>query len=141
MTHLLAIPLLALAACACGQAHAQDTPEHPALTQTPGDAVRGLALIRDPSSASCLICHSIAALPDRDQGELGPPLDGVAAIYDADELRQRVMDARRVSPDTIMPPYFSTEGLYSVGSQWSGRTIYSAQEVEDVVAFLVTLDE
>lgn len=141
MKHSLSILLLALAVCVSGQALAQATPSHPALTVTPGDADRGRALIRDPSRASCLICHSIAALPDRDQGELGPPLDGVAAIYDADELRLRVMDARRLSPDTIMPPYFSTEGLYRVGREWSGTTIYSAQEVEDVVAFLVTLVE
>ena len=109
------------------------------LTGQPGDPARGLALIRDASRASCLICHSIATLPDRDQGQLGPALDRVGAAYDAGRIRQRIVDARTVSPGTIMPPYFSTEGLYRVGAKWAGTTIYSAQDVEDVVAFLMTL--
>lgn len=111
------------------------------LTDSPGDPDRGLATMRDPAKASCLICHSITALPDRDQGRLGPPLDGVGTAYTADQLRQRIVDARQSSPKTIMPPYFSTEGLYRVGAKWSGTTIYQAQEVEDVVAFLLTLTD
>lgn len=122
-------------------ATAQNEASLPALVAEPGDPERGLALIRDPSRASCLICHAISSLPDRDQGQLGPPLDGVGRVYDAGELRQRIVDARTMSPDTIMPPYHSTEGLYRVGEKWRGTTIYSAQDVEDVVAFLMSLKD
>lgn len=111
------------------------------LTDSPGDPVRGLATLRDPAKASCLICHSITTLPDRDQGRLGPPLDGVGTAYSADQLRQRIVDARQFSQETIMPPYYATVGLYRVGAKWSGTTIYQAQDVEDVVAFLLTLTE
>ncbi len=125
--------------CALSLATAAGAETPPPLTGQPGDPERGLAIVRDQGRASCLICHSIASLPDADQGQLGPPLDGVAAAYDAGELRQRIMDARVASPDTIMPPYYSTEGLHRVGARWAGTTIYSAQDVEDVVAFLGTL--
>ncbi len=112
---------------------------HPPLTDQAGDPDRGREILRDTSRASCLICHSISALPDRDQGELGPPLDGVGSVYTAGELRLRIMDARRILPDTIMPPYYATNDLYRVGARWVGQTIYSAQDVEDVVAFVMTL--
>lgn len=133
------LPSLFCALSLAAAAGAQEAPSAPPLTDRPGDAKRGLALIRDPGLASCLICHSISALPDSDQGGLGPALDGVAARYAEGELRQRVMDARAISPETIMPPYYSTEGLFRVGTTWVGQTIYSAQDVEDVVAFLGTL--
>lgn len=119
---------------------AQDGLSEP-LTATPGDAERGVEIIRDTGKASCLICHAIATLPDRDQGALGPPLDGVGGRYTQAELRQRIVDARVVSPDTIMPPYFSNDGLFRIGARWAGSTIYTAQEVEDVVAFLLTLED
>lgn len=132
------LPSLVCAVSFAAAAAAAQDPAPP-LTDRPGDPERGLAIIRDPGRASCLICHSIAALPDVDQGQLGPPLDGVAAVYDAWQLRRRIMDARLLSPDTIMPPYYSTDGLFRVGGKWVGQTIYSAQDVEDVVAFLGTL--
>lgn len=109
------------------------------LTDVPGDPVRGLEVFRDGSRATCLICHSVSGLSDRDQGVLGPLLDGVADNYSPEELRQRIIDARVVSPETIMPPYFSTEGLFRVAEDWRSKTIYDAQDVEDVVAYLMTL--
>ena len=74
-------------------------------------------------------------------GNIGPPLDGIGAALSEEDLRQRVVDARMVSPDTIMPPYYSTSGLFRVGDKWKGKTIYSAQDVEDVVAYLMTLKD
>lgn len=137
------VPFLQLVLCIllAGSAGAESLLSETPLTDQPGDATRGLAIIRDPSRASCLICHSIASLPDKDQGGLGPPLDGVAEIYDAGQLRQRIIDARRGNPITIMPPYFTTDGLFRVGERWEGQTIYTAQDVEDVVAFLLTLKD
>ena len=60
---------------------------------------------------------------------------------DKSEIRQRIVDARTLNPDTIMPPYFSVEGLKNVAEKYRGKTIYSAQEVEDVVAYIQTLTE
>lgn len=134
------LPFVLCASLACS-AGAQSLLSQPPLTDRPGDATRGLAIIRDPARASCLICHRIASLPDMDQGELGPPLDGVAEIYDAGQLRQRIMDARIGNPSTIMPPYYATEGLFRIGEKWADQTIYSAEDVEDVVAFLLTLKD
>lgn len=141
MHNFLAILQLVLAMAVAGIASAEGFPSHPPLTDRPGDAAQGLALIRDTSLPSCLICHSISSLPDRDQGSLGPPLDGVAQFYDAGELRQRIIDPRVIVPDTIMPPYYSLEGLFRVGEPWAGQTIYSAEDVEDIVAYLLTLKD
>lgn len=111
------------------------------LTDGPADPERGLAVLRDGKKATCLICHSISSIPDPDQGTLGPSLDGVASRYGSDWLRQRIMDARVQTPDTIMPPYYSRKNLFRVADIWKGTTIYSAQDVEDVLAFLLTLKE
>lgn len=133
---MIAVALGAVMAAPFAMAEAQ-LPQP--LTEAPGDAARGQEILRDGSKATCLICHSISALPDRDQGVLGPSLDGVGARYSAGELRARLVDARVTNPETIMPPYFSQEGLFRVGQRWQGTTIYTAQEVEDVLAYLLTL--
>lgn len=108
-------------------------------TAQAGDAARGQALVRDMTRASCLICHQMPFADEPDQGTIGPDLAGVAARLSGEELRQRLVDARVLNPDTVMPPYFSTDGLVRVGAAWQGKTIYSAAEVEDVLAFLLTL--
>ena len=109
------------------------------LTDMPGDARRGQAILSDMSRASCLICHEIEGLDEKDQGQIGPPLRGIANVLSEAELRQRVVDARVMNPDTIMPPYFSLDNLFRVAEDHRGKTIYSAQDVEDVVAYLKTL--
>ena len=109
------------------------------LTAIPGDAARGMALARDMTRASCLICHALPIPQEPDQGNIGPPLAGVANRYSAAELRLRLVDARQINPDTVMPPYHATVGLTRVGARFEGQPIYSAQEVEDVLAYLLTL--
>ncbi len=109
------------------------------LSEQPGDARRGEMLLRDMGRVSCLICHTITGLPEKDQGQIGPVLDGVADAYDAGTMRQRIVDARVLNSDTMMPPYFAMEGLFGVAEKYQGRTIYTAQEVEDVLAYLMTL--
>jgi sulfur-oxidizing protein SoxX len=89
----------------------------------------------------CLLCHSGPFPEERFQGTLAPPLAGVGARLSQDEMRLRIVDSRRLNPDSIMPPYFRHERLNDVGAAWKGRTILSAPEVEDVVAFLMTLKE
>lgn len=134
--HIVQFCAVALAAALAAPGAADGLPP---LTDEPGDPARGMALLRDMSRASCLICHEISHLDEKDQGQIGPMLDGVANFMTTDELRLRVVDARKINPDTMMPPYFSLEGLFNVAEAYRGRTIYSAQDVEDVVAYLSTL--
>lgn len=132
---------IVLAAAACVLTSAEGEVVLGPLTQIAGSPDRGLAILRDATKPSCLICHQIPSLPDPGQGQLGPSLEGVAGRYSAEELRQRIIDARVFQSDTIMPPYYSTKGLLRVGRRWLGQTIYQAQDVEDVVAFLMTLKD
>ena len=137
LSRILAVLLMCLLPLAANAGDVSSVP----LTSTPGDPARGQDIVRDTGRASCLICHAISAMPDRDQGTLGPSLDAIATRATEAELRQRIIDARTLAPDTIMPPYYSNEGLVRIGSRWAQSTIYSAQDVEDVVAFLMTLGD
>ncbi len=130
---------LAATILVAGAALAEGLPEP--LTQSPGDPVRGRDIVVDRQAGLCLLCHS-GPFPDVPfQGDLAPDLTGVGARLDLAELRQRLVDSRVLNPETIMPPYHSLEGLHRVGERWQGHTIFDAQQVEDVVAFLATLTE
>ena len=72
-------------------------------------------------------------------GNVAPALAGVGSKLSAAQLRLRVADSTRVNPDTPMPAYYRTEGLAQVAQAYRGKPILSAQQVEDVVAYLVTL--
>lgn len=87
----------------------------------------------------CLLCHSGPFPEERFQGDLGPSLSGVGARLSAGQIRARIVDASRVNPNTIMPPYFRTENLQRVAPAYRGKTVLSAEQVEDVVAFLAAL--
>ena len=103
-----------------------------------GDAARGRSLIvaRDP--ANCVLCH---AVPDAAvaAGNLGPSLEGVGRRLTPAELRLRVVDQQRVNARTVMPSYFRVESLSNVAPEYRGRTVLSAQAIEDIVAWLATL--
>jgi sulfur-oxidizing protein SoxX len=87
----------------------------------------------------CLLCHSGPIPEERFQGNLAPPLDGAGKRLTAAQLRLRMADSRQVNADSLMPPYHHTGGLVQVGRTFSGQPILSAQQIEDVVAYLVTL--
>lgn len=110
------------------------------LTDGPSDPAMGREIVVDTRKGLCLLCHSGPFPEVRFQGDLAPDLRGVGGRLSKPELRQRIVDSRVVNPDTIMPPYYSLEGLNRVGAEWQGETILTAQEVEDVVAFLTTLE-
>lgn len=129
----------AIALALTGMVTADGLPEP--LTDTPGDAARGRAIVADRERGLCLLCHT-APIPEAPfQGNLAPDLAGVGARLDVAALRLRMVDSRRIKPNTIMPPYHSTEGLQRVGQRWQGQPILTAQEVEDVVTYLTTLTE
>ncbi|CAM4019933.1 sulfur oxidation c-type cytochrome SoxX [Roseateles saccharophilus] len=103
-----------------------------------GDAERGRALLADRTQSLCLLCHALTAAGDANQGNLAPPLDGLAARLSPPELRERIADMRRFNPATVMPPFRSTEGLRDVAPAWAGRAALSAQQLDDLVAYLGT---
>jgi L-cysteine S-thiosulfotransferase len=109
------------------------------LTDQPGDAARGRRLVLDREGGDCTICHAMP-LPHRQfHGTIGPPLDGVGSRYSAGELRLRLVDPKVLNPDTIMPAYHSVERLHRVHERNRGQPILTAQQVEDVVAYLLSL--
>ncbi len=109
------------------------------LTGGLGDPARGRAVALDPERGNCTICHP-APLPEAEfQGDVGPDLAGVGARYGPGELRLRVVDPKALNPDTVMPVYHRVEGLYRVLERYRGEPVLTAQEVEDVVAWLATL--
>lgn len=113
------------------------------LTATPGDAVRGRAIVGSRQQGLCLLCHSGPASADfpqaRLQGTLAPSLQGAGARWSEAQLRLRIVDSRRLNPDSLMPALHRTEGQARVGAAWQGRPVLDAQQVEDVVAYLRTL--
>ena len=102
-----------------------------------GDAARGLALMRARDPANCVLCHAVPGVSVA--GDVGPSLAGTGARLTVAQLRLRVVDERRVTPQTIMPSYHVVAGLNDVAPQYRGRPILDAQAVEDIVAFLATL--
>jgi L-cysteine S-thiosulfotransferase len=111
------------------------------LTGIPGDPVEGKRIVRDMSNASCLICHALPIEDEPDPGNIAPPLSGVADRFSEGELRLRLVDPKAINPDTVMPAYYKWEGLNRVLETYEGKPIYTAQQVEDVVAYLMTLRE
>ena len=109
------------------------------LTGAAGDPAAGKKVVLDRHVGLCLLCHSGPFPEERFQGDLAPGLAGVGARLSAGQIRLRIVDASRVNPQTIMPAYFRTEGLTRVAPSQRGKTVLSAQQIEDVVAFLVTL--
>lgn len=104
-----------------------------------GDAVRGRAIVANRQQGLCLLCHSGPIPEERFQGNLAPSLAGAGSRWSAGQLRLRLVDGQRLQPDSIMPAYYRSAGLSQVGRDWQGRTIFSAQQVEDVLAYLLTL--
>ena len=111
------------------------------LASVPGDANRGRAIVANRSVGLCLLCHSGPIAEERFQGSLAPSLAGAGARWSVGQLRLRIADGARLNPDTIMPPYYRTEGLQRVARAFEGKTILTAGQVEDVVAYLATLKE
>ncbi len=109
------------------------------LTGVPGDAARGRAIVASRQTGLCLLCHAGPLPEERFQGNVAPDLAGSGARWSEGQLRLRVVDARRLNPQTLMPPYYQTEGLERVGAAWQGQPVLGAQQIEDVVAFLRTL--
>jgi len=108
------------------------------LTGAKGDPVRGRAIVANRQVGLCLLCHSGPFPEERFQGNLAPDLRSAARLSEG-EIRLRLVDPARVNPQTIMPAYYRADGLTRVAPSFRGKTILTAGQIEDVVAYLATL--
>ena len=104
-----------------------------------GDPRRGREIVANRQVGLCLLCHRAPIPEERFQGDLAPDLEGVASRLSEAQIRARIVDPSKANPDTIMPAYYRTEGLTRVATSFQGKTILSAEQIEDVVAYLATL--
>ena len=131
---------LAAVACLVGAAHGQDAiPE--SLTGAKGDPARGRAIVGNRQVGLCLLCHGGPFPEERFQGELAPNLKGAGARWSEGQLRLRIVDSSRINPASIMPAYHRTDGLTRVAPAFRGKPILTAEQIEDVVAYLTTLKD
>ncbi|KHA51129.1 sulfur oxidation c-type cytochrome SoxX [Sulfitobacter geojensis] len=119
------------------------------LSGTAGDAANGRKIVGDKKQGNCVACHQVSDLADVPfQGEIGPMLDGAGERWSEAELRGIVANAKIMFEDSMMPSFYKTEGFIRPGNAYTGKAaddtfgpLLSAQQIEDVVAYLVTLKE
>ncbi len=108
------------------------------LTGAKGDAARGRAIVANRQVGLCLLCHTGPFPEERFQGDLAPDLRNSARLTEG-EIRQRIVDPTKVNPQSIMPAYYRSEGLTRVAPAYRGKTVLTPEQIEDVVAYLITL--
>lgn len=126
---------LLFVACSAGAAEGA-IPEP--LTGARGDPARGGALVANRQAGLCLLCHSGPFPEERFQGNLAPDLRSAARLSEG-QIRQRIVDPQKTNPGSIMPAYYRSEGLIRVAPSYRGRAILTAEQIEDIVAYLVSL--
>lgn len=148
----LAVPFGTAAIAADGPAPDDVTYEDGAIAQsltgTPGDVENGKVLM-NKGSGNCIACHAVTDLQELPfHGEIGPMLDGVADRWSEAEIRGIVANAKEMFPGTMMPAFYKVSGYVRPGDAYTGKAapedlepILSAQQIEDVVAYLMTLKE
>ena len=110
------------------------------LTNVKGDVVRGRALVIANDKGNCLACHVLPIAEEIFYGSLGPDLTHIASRLSAAEIRLRLVDEKQINPQTIMPGYYRDPDKYNlVADEYAGKTLLTAQQVEDVLAYLLTL--
>lgn len=118
------------------------------LTGAPGDPAAGAKIVGEKKLGNCVACHQVGALSEIAwHGEVGPPLDGVADRWSEAEIRGIVSNAKMMFEGTVMPSFYKVTGFIRPGDGFTGDAateitpILSAEQIEDVVAFLMTLKE
>ena len=109
------------------------------LTGKKGDPVNGRKLAINRKKGNCLACHMMPIPEQSYHGKIGPDLNGVASRYEEGELRLRIVNPKIINEETIMPAFYRNDGFHRVMKKFNGKTIISAQDVEDIVAYLMTL--
>ena len=144
---ILATPVLVAGLTAAGAAIAADYEVVDGGIPKPhveggGSADAGKAVIVDRKLGNCIACHAITALADQPfHGTVGPSLDGVGERYGEAQLRLIVTNSKLVFDGTVMPAFMKTDGFIRIGKGLEGKSILTAQQVEDVVAYLMTLKD
>jgi sulfur-oxidizing protein SoxX len=110
-----------------------------ALSPNPGDPIKGRAIVTSRQTGLCILCHSGPFPEERFQGNLAPDLRLSVANLSVGQLRARLVDPARSNPNTIMPAYFRIDHLQRVAPQFAGKTVLTGQEIEDVLAYLLTI--
>ena len=111
------------------------------LTGKAGDPAKGKKIAISRKKGNCLACHAMPIPEQADHGEVGPSLVGVASRMSAGEMRVRIVNPKLLNADTIMPAFYRADGLHRVLKKWQGKTVISAQDIEDVIAYLLTLKD
>jgi len=112
------------------------------LTGVAGDPAEGRKIFKNRKLGNCLACHVNSDMPEEQfHGEVGPPLDGVADRWEADDLRGIVSNAKMTFEGTIMPAFYNVSNANRPLEKFANKPILSAQQVEDVIAYLQTLTE
>lgn len=146
---LLASTVLAGSEVAPGDVMFSDGAVSESLSGAPGNPDQGLKIM-NKGSGNCIACHQVTELQDvyPFHGEIGPSLDDVAGRYSEAELRGIVANAKVMFEGTRMPSFYKVEGFIRPGNGYTGKAakmpikpILSAQQIEDVVAYLMTLKE
>ena len=109
------------------------------LTGKAGNAEKGRKLAIHRKKGNCLACHKMPIPEQQFHGTIGPDLVGVGSRYSAGELRLRLVDSKVINEDTIMPSFYRNTGYTAVLKKFKGKTLISAQGVEDILAYLMTL--
>ena len=153
----LKVAVLALVASATFAAAAEIAPEDvqqddyggvsKSLTGTPGDPKAGREVMASRALGNCVACHAVSDMSDVPfHGEVGPSLDGAGERWEEAQLRGIVVDAKMVFPDSIMPSFYKTGPYIRPGDDFTGKAaegplppLLTAQQVEDAVAYLMTL--
>lgn len=142
-------PLAAICLAACQPSgepsfatpvHVSDGAVNAALEGLIGDPQRGFSVFTERDKGHCILCHSIDGLTVEFQGNVGPSLTGIGDRLTAAEIRYRIIGAQQIWPETVMPSYYQTDGLNRVGDEFKGRPALSAQQIEDLVAYLSSLE-
>jgi sulfur-oxidizing protein SoxX len=108
------------------------------LSAVAADAARGRALLTSRES-NCTLCHAAPETGDRFYGNVGPPLSGVGARLTAAQMRLRIVDPLFFNKESIMPAYYRVEGLNRVAETYRGKPVLNGEQIEDVIAYLLTL--
>ena len=141
MAGMLASPLAA-EPVAPGDVKYEDGVVMASLTGVAGDAANGRDVFKNRKQGNCLACHVNADMPEESfHGEVGPEMTGVADRWSTEELRAIVANSKMVFEDTIMPAFYQDAGFERTLEKFEGKSILSAQQVEDVIAYLQTLKE
>jgi L-cysteine S-thiosulfotransferase len=109
------------------------------LTAEPGDPVRGKTAVLSREGGNCFLCHTVPEAGETPLGNIGPPLAGVGTRLSAAQLRMRLVDSTRLNRASVMPAYYRVQGLNHVAPAYAGKPLLTAQQIEDVIAYLLTL--